>query len=115
MSVEKCSEEIKLDSIESKGTVHVKIDDVCTYTYGESFFESNCSFTFFDENGNLESYNKSLGFPVYQMSKAEYRKMIADSRVENRAKERKGQITVLIFIFLVGFFISLFLIKRFRK
>lgn len=109
LDIEKCSGEIRLDIIESGKSwddpVRIKIDDVCVYEEGS--FYSNSSFTYFDENDTLKSYNGTFRFSVSQMSLSDFRK--------RELIEERIFTFIIVTIPIVGLFIILFIIKGFIK
>lgn len=109
LDIEKCSGEIKLDTIKSsefhENAVLIKIDDVCVYE--GDYFYSNSSFTYFDENDTLKSYNGTFRFSVAQMSLSDFRK--------RELIEERVFTFIRVAIPLAGLFIILFIIKRFIK
>lgn len=101
LNIEKCSSaEVKFNSIESNGTVYVKIDDVCIYDKDRNFFVSNSYFAYYNENDTLKSYNNHFSFPVYIK--------LTESKGKNFTL---GKIIIPVLIF----FIFLFCIIKFKK
>ena len=111
--IEKCSKEIKLDSIKSGGKVNIKIDDICVYEYYDIFngkmFWSNSSFTYFDRGDNLISHNGEFMFPV--IKKTEFEKLVKKRELKEKVLAVSKIVIPLILLFIIIFVI----IKKFKR